>query len=197
MPTNDRAALLIVDPQNDFCPGGALPVPEGDEVMPVLNDALRVARERGWPVFVSRDWHPPETTHFAANGGRWPVHCVQGTEGADFHPALALSPSATVVTKGTSRSDDGYSAFEGATPEGRPLADALRESGVERLVVGGLATDYCVRASALDALKLGFGVEVMLDAVRGIDAAPGDVERTLEEIRRAGGTIGTSETILA
>jgi nicotinamidase/pyrazinamidase len=189
-------ALLIVDVQNDFCPGGALPVPEGDKVVPVLNRVAEQVAKAGGAVFASRDWHPPITRHFAAYGGRWPVHCVQNTPGAEFHPDLRLPEGTIIISKGTSENDDGYSAFEGHTEEGRTLLDILRERGVRRLIVGGLATDYCVRASAMDALKHGFEVVVLTDAVRGVDVNPGDSERALEELRAAGAQLTTSQTIL-
>lgn len=179
-------ALLVVDIQNDFCPGGALAVPDGDAVVPVLNEYIRRFTAAGRPVFASRDWHPPETRHFQASGGPWPPHCVQGTPGAAFHPDLELPADVVVITKGDDPGDHGYSAFEGAGPRGRGLADALRERGVDRLFVGGLATDYCVRASALDARREGFDVVVLEDASRGIDAEPGDVERALDELRAGG-----------
>ncbi|MEN3001694.1 MAG: bifunctional nicotinamidase/pyrazinamidase [Armatimonadota bacterium] len=188
-------ALLIVDVQNDFCPGGALPVPEGDQVVPVLNRVAQQVAQAGGLVFASRDWHPPTTRHFAAYGGKWPVHCVQNTPGAEFHPDLKLPEGTTIISKGTGERDDGYSAFEGHTAEGKTLLEILRERGVRRLIVGGLATDYCVRASALDALKHGFEVIVLTDAVRGVDVQPGDSERALQEMRTAGATLTTSEAL--
>jgi len=188
-------ALLIVDVQNDFCPGGALPVPEGDQVVPVLNRVAQKVAQAGGLVFASRDWHPPTTRHFAAYGGKWPIHCVQNTPGAQFHPDLKLPEGAIIISKGTSENDDGYSAFEGRTEEGRTLLEILRERGVRRLIVGGLATDYCVRASALDALKYGFEVTVLTDAVRGVDLQPGDSERALQEMQAAGATLATSDAL--
>jgi nicotinamidase/pyrazinamidase len=190
-------ALLIVDVQNDFCPGGALPVPEGDQVVPVLNRVAQSIARQGGLIVASRDWHPPTTRHFAAYGGKWPVHCVQDTPGAAFHPDLKLPEGALIISKGTSESDDGYSAFEGRTSDGRTLLEVLREHGIRRLVVGGLATDYCVRASVLDALKHGFEVQVLTDAVRGVDLQPGDSERALHEMQASGATLTTSEQLLA
>lgn len=191
-PTESRnAALLVVDVQNDFCPGGALPVPEGDRVIPVLN---RLAdRFGGAPVYASRDWHPPDTRHFQAFGGPWPVHCVAGTRGAELHPDLRLPPSAVIVSKGQDRADDGYSAFEATTPEGRRLPDDLRERNVTDLVVGGLATDYCVRASVLDARRAGLRVTVVTDAVAGIGRD--DTARALEEMRQAGARLLSSSEL--
>jgi nicotinamidase/pyrazinamidase len=185
----DQAALLIVDVQNDFCPGGALPVADGHQVVAPLNREIERFRAAGRPVIASRDWHPAETTHFVGGGGRWPPHCVAGQAGAAFHPALALPADAIVVSKGTGPAEDGYSAFEARDPSGRTLAELLRQRGVRRLVVGGLATDYCVRASTLDALGQGYQVELLREAVRGVDLSPGDSERALAELEAAGATI--------
>jgi nicotinamidase/pyrazinamidase len=179
-------ALLIVDVQNDFCPGGSLPVPRGNEVVPVLNEYARRFHEAGLPVIASRDWHPPQTKHFQSGGGQWPPHCVQGTPGAEFHPNLRLPEGTIVVSKGMDPSQDSYTAFDAVTDDGRPLLQLLRNLGVRRLFVGGLATDYCVRASVLDALRHGFEVILLTDAVRGVDVTPGDSERALQEMRAAG-----------
>jgi nicotinamidase/pyrazinamidase len=183
----DRSpALLIVDVQNDFCPGGALPVPHGDEVIPVLNRLAAHVSALGFPVYASRDWHPITSRHFQVNGGQWPVHCVPGTEGARLHPDLELPPGTLIVTKDVGPLGDGYSAFEGEIAgRGSLLAD-LRARGVSELIVGGLATDYCVRSSALDARKEGFEVTVVTDAVRAVDVQPGDGNRALDEMRAAG-----------
>lgn len=179
-----HSALLLVDVQNDFCPGGALAVPNGDRVIPVLNTLAAQFAEVGLPVFASRDWHPPDTTHFKSQGGPWPPHCVAGTPGAAFHPALQLPADAIVVSKGQDKKDDGYSAFEGTSSDGRTLADHLRERGITQLYVGGLATDYCVRASALDARKAGLEVTLVAGGIAGISAETS--RRALEEMRRAG-----------
>lgn len=187
-----NAALLIVDVQNDFCPGGALAVPGGDQVVSVLNQYVNRLHV---PVFASRDWHPEKTRHFRESGGPWPVHCVQDTQGAAFHPALKLPADAVVVTKGTNPTDDGYSAFEGVDDRGRPLGAALAEKDVRKLYVGGLATEYCVRASVLDGLKQGLDVVLLTDAVRGIDVQPGDMARALAEMKRAGARSATLDTI--
>jgi len=190
MPATSEA-LLVVDVQNDFCPGGALAVPEGDVVVPALNDYIARALAAGIAVYASRDWHPPTTRHFAAYGGPWPVHCVQGTAGAALHPALHLPPGTPIVTKGTGAEDAGYSMFEGALDDGRLLAAALRARGVTRVHVGGLATDYCVRATVLDALRLGFAARVLVDAVRGVNVTPGDDRRALDEMGAAGAQFET------
>lgn len=184
------SALLLVDVQNDFCPGGALAVPEGDQVVPVLNAWTRAFLAAGRPVFASRDWHPVNSVHFVTGGGPWPPHCVQGTPGADFHPGLAVPPEVVVLSKGMDPAESGgYSAFEAIDAEGRTLAERLRQAGVRRLYVGGLATDYCVRASVLDALRAGLAVTVIGDGVRGVDVTPGDSARALDEMKAAGATV--------
>lgn len=188
-------ALLLVDVQNDFCPGGALPVPGGDEVVPVLNEAIRRARESDAAIFASRDWHPPESAHFVTGGGRWPPHCVQGTSGAHFHPDLHLPDETVVITAGDNPYDDGYSAFEGHDVKGRSFEQALARTGTRKLIVGGLATDYCVRASVLDARARDFDVVLLLDGIRGIDADKGDVARALDSMVRAGARTATLKTL--
>lgn len=187
-PSHD--ALVIVDVQNDFCPGGALAVPEGDRVVPVLNRCAARFAAKGAPVFASRDWHPGRTRHFKAQGGAWPPHCVQGTPGAEFHPDLRLPEGTAVVSKGMDPGEDAYSCFQGETETGLAFAVALGEQGVGRLFIGGLATDYCVKATALDALKDGFEVVVLEDAVRAVDLQPGDGARALGEVQQAGGRTG-------
>lgn len=181
-----RSALLIVDVQKDFCPGGALPAPEGGRIVAPLNRYIDEAAAHGWPVYASRDWHPPVTRHFRAYGGEWPVHCVERTAGAAFHPDLRLPASAIVVSKGQHADRPGYSAFEGYTADGRTLADDLRARGIDHLYVGGIATDYCVRHSVLDARRAGLDVTVLGDAIAGVDVTPGDAARALDEMRAAG-----------
>ena len=181
--SNTRQALIVIDVQNDFCPGGTLAVPHGDEVIAPLNRLIDQFLERGDPVFKSRDWHPPKTKHFTQYGGTWPVHCVQNTKGAEFHPALRDDPRITIVSKGMGDSD-GYSAFDETE-----LASQLREDGVEELVVGGLATDYCVRSTVLDAIGKGFRVKAVEDAMRAVELQPGDGEKAIKEMRAAGAEI--------
>ena len=178
-----KQALIVVDVQNDFCPGGTLAVPRGDEVIEPLNELIDEFLERGNPVYKSRDWHPPSTKHFEAYGGTWPVHCVQNTKGAEFHPALRDDPRITVISKGLGDKDC-YSAFDETN-----LASKLREQNVEEVVVGGLATDYCVKNTVLDALKKGFKVKALKDAMRAVELQPGDGERAIEEMRAAGAEI--------
>lgn len=191
-------ALLIVDVQHDFCPGGALPAQGGDEVVPVLNEYARIFKEAGHPVYASRDWHPEDSAHFEERGGPWPPHCIQGSEGAEFHRDLELPGSAVVLTKGDDpEEDEGYSAFEGKTPEGNHLADELHRQGIEELYIGGLATDYCVRASAIDAVKNGLRTHLLLDAIRGVDVTPGDSERAIEELKRDGVHVARMQNVTA
>ncbi len=186
-PTPDeRTALLVVDVQNDFCPGGALPAPGGDRVVAPLNRRLARAAADGMTVFASRDWHPAVTTHFAPYGGPWPVHCVAGTPGAAFHRDLALPPDVIVISKGEDPGAHGYSAFDGRTADGTPLLDAVRARGVTHLVVGGLTTEYCVQSSVLDALAAGLRVTVLGDAIAGVDVQPGDAARAIETMRARG-----------
>ncbi|HEX9821164.1 MAG TPA: nicotinamidase [Methylomirabilota bacterium] len=181
-----RDALVVVDVQNDFCPGGALAVPEGDRVVPVLNRYAERFAARGAPVFASRDWHPARTTHFAEYGGAWPPHCVQETPGAALHAALRLPAGAEVVSKGTGAEEDAYSCFQARTADGTDFSALLARRGIRRLFVGGLATDYCVKATALDARRAGLEVVVLEDAVRAVEVAPGDGERALAEMTAAG-----------
>jgi len=194
MPPFTRA-LLVVDVQNDFCPGGALPVAEGDRVVPVINEVAARFAARGEPVFVSRDWHPQDTNHFQDYGGPWPVHCVADTPGAEFHPDLVLPDGAVIVSKGEDPADHGYSAFEGRTPDGTGLGDALDRLGVRTLVVAGLATDYCVKQSVLDAREHGLEVMVLADAVRAVNVQPGDDARAIEAMRQAGAAVLSSEEL--
>jgi nicotinamidase/pyrazinamidase len=182
-------ALLVVDVQNDFVdPAGSLSVPGGVEILPVVDDLVAAARADGSPVVYTQDWHPPVTPHFASSGGTWPDHCVQGTWGAELHPELLVD--GPIVRKGA-EGEDGYSGFRGRDPvtgeEGpTPLEGLLREAGVRRVVIAGLATDYCVKETARHAALLGFEVAVVRDAVRAVDLEPGDGERALDEVRALG-----------
>ncbi|GBD26123.1 Nicotinamidase [bacterium HR30] len=188
-----EAALIIVDVQNDFCPGGSLAVPEGDQVVPVINKLAPL-----FPVVVAtQDWHPANHCSFQAQGGPWPPHCVQGSTGAQLHPAVDRQHITAYVKKGVLPNKDAYSGFEGTDEAGRTLAELLRQRGVKEIYVTGLATDYCVRATALDGLKEGFKVHVVTDAVRGVNVKPGDDQRALEEMRAAGAFLKTSAEILS
>jgi nicotinamidase/pyrazinamidase len=192
MSTGSARALLIVDVQHDFCPGGALAVPGGDRVVPVLRHAAQRFTALGLPVYASRDWHPADSTHFATQGGTWPAHCVQGTPGARLREDLELPASTMIVTKGRTRHDDGYSAIVGEVTGRGSLLEDLQARGVTHLYVGGLATDYCVKYTVLDALAQGFAVTVLTDAIRAVDVAPGDGERALAEMAEAGAVLAVS-----
>ena len=184
-----QTALVVVDVQNDFAdPRGGLSVSGGDEIIPALNDAIAAAEASGAAVLYTQDWHPPDTPHFEKDGGIWPVHCVQDTWGAELHPDLCVVGE--VVRKGTG-GEDGYSGFTVRDPaSGSPsdtlLESFLRERAVGTVVVVGLATDYCVRDTALDAVRRGFATFVLIDAVRAVDLYAGDGARAFEAMRRAG-----------
>lgn len=192
---HEKAALLIVDVQNDFCPGGALQILEGDRVVEPINRALQYFIAAGLPVLASRDWHTPDSRHFRDFGGPWPVHCVQGSEGAAFHPALRLPEGTVVISKGINPEMDGYSAFEGVTVDGRTLAELLSELKVRRLYICGLATDYCVLCTTREALRIGFKVSVLSDAVAGVDIVQGESACALEQMERAGACLTTVEKL--
>ncbi|MGH2542492.1 MAG: bifunctional nicotinamidase/pyrazinamidase [Ardenticatenaceae bacterium] len=181
MTIDDKSALIIVDVQNDFCPGGALPVALGDEVVPVLNRYAERFAGAGAPVFATRDWHPANHVSFTGQGGIWPAHCVQESEGAAFHPDLELPPATTVVSKAQAPQEEAYSGFMGTD-----LAQRLRAQGVERVFVGGLATDYCVKSTVLDALAEGFDTYFLADAARGVEVNQGDVAAAEAEMAEAG-----------
>ncbi len=185
-------AVLVVDVQRDFCPGGALAVPHGDRVVKVLNPIVRAAHAQRLTVYATRDWHPHDSSHFLAGGGPWPVHCVAGSPGARFHPDLRLPAGTQVVNKGMAANSDGYSAFEGCLDDGTPLADDLRRHGITHLITGGLATDYCIRHSVLDAIRGGWRVTLVTDAIEAVELTPGDGERALAEMRDAGAELKTS-----
>jgi nicotinamidase/pyrazinamidase len=170
-------ALIVVDVQNDFCAGGALEVKDGDAVVEPVN---RLSAQLPF-VVATRDWHPPDHLSFAQEGGPWPVHCVRDTHGAELHPALDVSHIDAVVDAGRGREDEGYSGFERTD-----LERLLREQEIDRIHVAGLALDYCVKATALDARRLGFDVVLHLDATRAVEVEPGDGERSLQELREAG-----------
>jgi nicotinamidase/pyrazinamidase len=184
-------ALVVVDVQNDFAdPAGSLSVRGGDAILPTVNAEMRRAREAGSIVVFTQDWHPESTPHFEKDGGIWPVHCVGGTWGAKLHPTLEAPPDAPRVRKGQS-GEDGYSGFtmrDPTTGEEKPtqLESLLRDSGATSVVVCGLATDYCVSATANDAVRLGFEVSVLTDAIAAVDLKPGDGDRALAEVEGAG-----------
>jgi nicotinamidase/pyrazinamidase len=187
-----HTALLVVDVQNDFVdPAGSLHVPGGESVVPVLNGEIEKAASEGAVIVYTQDWHPDHTPHFERDGGIWPVHCVRGTWGAAFHPSLRIQGE--VVRKGAD-GKDGYSAFSVRDPRGGErsptVLDALlREAGVNSLVIGGLATDYCVVETVLDASRLGYQVEVLSDAIQAVNLTPGDGERAIERMQETGGKL--------
>ena len=174
-------ALIIVDVQKDFCSGGALPVPEGEKVVPVLNRYIEKFSKAGALIVATRDWHPPNHVSFKSHGGAWPPHCIQGTPGAEFHPDLNLPAKVKIISKASSPDKEAYSGFDGTD-----LEEKLRNAGVRRVFVGGLATDYCVKSTVLDALKLGFKTILLLDAIKGVDVNPGDSEKAINEMFRKG-----------
>jgi nicotinamidase/pyrazinamidase len=188
---DERTALVVVDLQNDFAdPAGGLSVAGGDAIVPLVNAHVREATEEGALVVATQDWHPESTPHFAKDGGIWPVHCVRGTWGAELHPGLKLPADAPRVRKGTN-GEDGYSGFtmrDPTTGEEIPteLEALLRDRGVERVVVCGLATDYCVKATALDAARLGFETLLLREAVAAVNLEPGHGDRAIDELREAG-----------
>lgn len=189
---DEKTALIVVDVQNDFADArGSLYVAEGETVVPVVNRAVKGARAAGALVVYTQDWHPESTPHFEKDGGIWPVHCVMGTWGAEFHPDLLVEGE--VVRKGAS-GHDGYSGFTERHPSTSeelptPLVDMLRGRGIERVAIAGLATDYCVKETAIDSLGHGFDTTVLADGVRGVNLEAGDDERALDAVRAAGGSI--------
>ncbi len=192
--------LIIVDFQNDFCPDGALQVTDGDKIIEPINHLIEYAPENNWLIVATRDWHPRETTHFAEFGGHWPVHCVQGTKGAEFHPGLNLDEETNLVfSKGQNGNEDAYSGFDGfiGWPTiGKSLEDYLKSKDVESVYICGLATDYCVKATTLDAVKKGFKTYLILDACRAVNVNPDDGDKAVQEMINAGVIITTSKEML-
>lgn len=178
---SDKDALLIVDLQNDFLPGGSLPVPAGDQVIPVLNRYIARFARQALPIIATRDWHPARHCSFRLQGGIWPQHCIAGSQGAALAARLNLPPSAVIVSKATTLDNDAYSGFEGTE-----LASLLHASGSERLFVGGLATDYCVLNTVRDALSQGFRVMLLLDAIRAVDVCAGDGQAAIAQMIERG-----------
>ena len=179
-----KKALIVVDVQNDFCPGGSLAVAHGDEVVGPLNKLMKEFLDRGEPVYKTRDWHPPQTNHFAAYGGIWPFHCIQDTIGAEFHRDLLDDPRITIISKGIDDNADGYSGFDGTN-----LSELLREEGVDEVWVGGLATDYCVKQTVIDGVRQGFKVRALADAMRPVNVNPDDGANAVAAMRAVGAEI--------
>lgn len=187
-----KEALLIIDVQNDFCPKGSLAVTNGDEVVVPINAAIKHAKENNMPVLFSRDWHPKKTKHFE----KWPPHCVQNTKGAEFHPDLNTEEG-IVFSKGMGAEEDSYTAFDGVNEKGQRLEEYLREAQTLQLFVAGLATDYCVRASALDALAKGFNTVILSDAIKAVNIKPDDGKKALNEMTSAGVRTMTTKTLIS
>jgi nicotinamidase/pyrazinamidase len=183
--------LLIVDMQNDFMPWGSLPVPDADKIIPVLNSYIEIFSKKGLPVFASRDWHPPNHCSFKENGGKWPSHCVQHTEGAEFAKGLILPKETVVISKATTPEKEAYSALQDTE-----LADLLRQNHINRCFVGGVATEYCVLSTVLDLLDLGYETYVLKDAIKAVNINPGDEEKALEEMRKKGALFITKESLV-
>jgi nicotinamidase-related amidase len=181
----------VVDYQRDFCPGGALPVEGGDDIAPIINRYIDIFGDAGSTIVTTRDYHPPDHISFRDQGGIWPPHCVRGTEGAKFHRDLDLPKGTMVVSKAKERDREAYSGFDGTG-----LAEALGERDVERVYVIGLATDYCVKSTVLDSIKSGFRTAILTDAVRSVDVEPGDGDRALEDMKRAGAELKQLQEIL-
>jgi nicotinamidase/pyrazinamidase len=174
-------ALIVTDIQNDFLPGGTLPVKEGYQIVPVMNEYLRIFKSAKAKIFASRDWHPANHMSFKAQGGPWPPHCIQNTEGAKFHSNLKLPEDTVIVSKATDPAKEAYSVFEETG-----LIETLKAAEIQRLFVGGLTTDYCVKESVLQARKLGYPVVVLVDGTRGINVRPGDGDRAMDEMIKNG-----------
>ncbi len=172
---NDFDALIVVDMQNDFMPNGALPVPDGDKIVPTLNRYIELFSKKGNPVYFTRDWHPKDHISFKGYGGIWPPHCVQDTEGAKFHPDLIIpADNKFIISKGYSRDFDAYSGFQGTI-----LNDLLKERGIKRIFIGGVATDYCVKNTMLGGLNLGYQGFLLLDGIKGVNVNPDDSEKAI------------------
>jgi len=181
-----KKALLVVDIQNDFCPGGALGVPEGDQIIPTINKYIKFFSQKKLPVLVTRDWHPVRSRHFRDFGGVWPIHCIQNTSGAAFHSALKLPVQTLFFYKGMDPLRESYSAFQAEDGKGVSFLRTLNSYGIKELFIAGLATDYCVKFSALDAIKRKFKVTILIDAIKGVDLRRGDSEKALQQIFKKG-----------
>ncbi|GIU71093.1 MAG: bifunctional pyrazinamidase/nicotinamidase [Candidatus Nitrosocaldaceae archaeon] len=185
MKLDKNSALIVVDMQNDFLPGGSLPVKDGDKIIPVINNCIRKFKEQGLNIFATRDWHPEDHISFKERGGPWPKHCVQNTKGAEFHKDLELD-DAIIISKAMDRDKEAYSGFEGTD-----LKDRLKQMDIKKVFVTGVATDYCVKNTALDAIKHGFEVYLIRDGVKGIH----DEEKAIEEMRSKGVKVIESKDI--
>jgi nicotinamidase/pyrazinamidase len=185
-----KDAIIIADIQKDFLPGGALPINEGDQIIPVLNEYAKAFKKAEATVIATRDWHPPKHISFTAQGGPWPPHCVKETDGAKFSPELKLPKDTEIISKATDSGKEAYSVFDETG-----VGEKLKSQGVTRVFIGGLATDYCVVNSVVDARKMGFDTVVLVDATRGINVKPGDVDKAFDTMRRNGATQITLEDL--
>ena len=183
-------ALIVVDIQNCFCPGGELPVKEGDKIIPIINRYIHKFQKAGAKIYATRDWHPPDHKSFKEYGGIWPPHCLKGSKGAEFRSDLKLPEETTVISTGDEASVEGYSGFDHTNLERK-----LKEDGVDRVFIGGLATDYCVKYTVLDALEKSFEVVLLIDAIKGVNRKPGDAERAVGEMVEKGAKKATLSEI--
>jgi len=188
-------ALSVTDMQNDFLPGGALGVPGGDKIIPYVNRTIELFKKSDLPIFFTRDWHPPDHCSFKDQGGPWPPHCVQNTAGAEFSSELNIPEGSTVISKGSEKNSEQYSTLGGRDADGNTESSLMKKSGIRRIFIAGLATDYCVLNSVKDALAEGYEVYVLTDAIRAVDVNRGDGERALEEMIRAGAKTITSKEL--
>jgi len=185
-----EVALIVVDVQRDFCKGGALEVPNGDEVVEPLNRCISIFEERNLPIVFTRDWHPPDHISFKNRGGPWPPHCIMNTPGSEFHPKLKIPKVVILASKASERDKEAYSGFDGTG-----LELVLKKLNVKDVFVGGLATEYCVKNTVLDALNLGFNVFLLVDAIRGVNVHPDDSTIAIEEMKKAGVKIISTEDL--
>ena len=185
--TTTKAALVVVDVQRDFCPGGALAVKDGDEIVSGINRLTEAFVSAGLPVYFTRDWHPRDHCSFKGQGGIWPPHCIRGTAGAKFAPGLLVPPESVVISKGTKPDQEAYSGFQGTR-----LAEMMNDAGVTEVFAVGLATDYCVKNTVLDALSAGFRVSVIEDCVKGVNRSPKNSEEALRYMRMEGASLISS-----
>ncbi len=192
---NNPKALLIVDVQNDFCAGGSLAVPKADTIIPVLNRYMKKFCDNNLPHFATRDWHSAKTSHFKKFGGKWPIHCVQDTKGAQFHFGLKLPVTTCLLYKGMDAGNDNFSAFCSENKDGMAFNSLLNSLNVSEIYIGGLATDYCIKFTVLDALKSGYKVKLLIDAIKGVNIEPKDSEKAINEMVESGANPITFENL--
>jgi len=190
-----RRGLLIVDVQNDFCPGGKLAVSEGDKIIPLCNKYIKLFSQNKLPIFLTRDWHPKKTKHFKSFGGIWPAHCIQNTLGAEFHKGLKFPKESVILSKGMDPEKDSYSVFQSRDTNGTEFPILLALLGIKELFIAGLTIDYCVKSSVLDALAAKLKMFVLADAVKGVNLKPDDSQHAIEEMVTRGATILTLDKV--